>query len=203
MNGVFVTGTGTGVGKTLVSAWLVRSWQADYWKPVQSGTAEGWDADVVRRAAPAARVHPSRHALAAPLSPDQAAALEGVAIRLDDFNLPATSRPLVVEGAGGVLVPLNRRHLMVDLMRRLGLPVVLVASGGLGTINHSLLSLEALRRRRLTVAGVIVSGAADEANLEAIERVGGARVVGRLPPLTCAADLSGLPPLAWTPWGKP
>lgn len=199
MSGVFVTGTGTGVGKTFVSAWLVRSWQADYWKPVQSGTAEGWDADVIRRVAPAAAIHPSRHALAAPVSPDQAAALEGVSIRLDDFLLPATSRPLVVEGAGGVLVPLNRRHLMVDLMRRLALPVVLVASGGLGTINHSLLSLEALRRRRLTVAGVIVSGVADEANLAAIERLGRVRVVGRLPSVTGAADLAGLPPLTWTP----
>ncbi|HIJ61576.1 MAG TPA: dethiobiotin synthase, partial [Rhodospirillaceae bacterium] len=164
MTGVFVTGTGTGVGKTLVAAWLVRSWAADYWKPVQSGTTEGWDAEEIRRAAPAATVHPSRHALAAALSPDQAAERQGLRIELGDFQPPPTSRPLVVEGAGGVLVPLNDRHLMVDLMRRLALPVVLVASGTLGTINHSLLSLEALRRRRLAVAGVIVSGAAEDAN---------------------------------------
>ena len=200
MSGVFITGTGTGIGKTMVAAWLVRSWQAEYWKPVHSGTAEGWDAEVIRRVAPAAAIHPSRYALAAPLSPDQAAALEGVSIRLDDFQLPATSRPLVVEGAGGVLVPLGRRHLMIDLMRRLGLPVLLVASGGLGTINHSLLSLEALRRRRLNIAGVIISGMAEEANLKAIERLGRVRVVGRLPPLRDADDLAGLPPLGWTPW---
>lgn len=197
MRGVFVTGTGTGVGKTMVAAWMVRSWGADYWKPVQSGTAEGWDADVIRRVAPAAVIHPSRHALAAPLSPDQAAALEGVRIRLADFQRPATARPLVVEGAGGALVPLNRRRMMVDLMRRLALPVVVVAAGGLGTINHSLLTLEALRRRRLPVAGVIISGAADEANCQAIERFGGVPVVGRLPPVGAVADA---PPLTWTPW---
>ncbi len=201
MTGVFVTGTDTGIGKTLVSAWLVRSWQADYWKPVQSGIADGLDADVVRAVAPDAVVHPSAFLLNAPLSPHRAASLDGVAIALGDFHLPRTSRPLVVEGAGGVLVPLNDRHFMADLMVHLGLPVVLVARSGLGTINHSLLSLEALQRRGVTVAGVVMSGPPNDDNRQAVEHFSGVPVVGQLPQLGGPEGLTRHPPLAWRPWG--
>jgi dethiobiotin synthetase/malonyl-CoA O-methyltransferase len=202
MRGVFVTGTDTGVGKTIVSAWLVRSWQADYWKPVQSGTADGCDADVVREVAPDARIHPSAILLTAPLSPHQAAGVEGSRIDLDDFRLPATEgRPLVVEGAGGVLVPLNDRHLMVDLMAHLGLSVLVVARSGLGTVNHCLLTLEALRRRRLTIAGVVMDGPANDANRRDIEHFSGVSVVGQLPPLSGPAALHQHPPMTWRPWG--
>ncbi len=197
MSGVFVTGTDTGVGKTMIAAWLVLSWRAEYWKPVQSGTLEGWDADVIRQLAPDAVIHPSRHALPEPLSPHQAAARAGRRIGLGDFRLPATSRPLVVEGAGGVLVPLNETELMVDLMTHLGLPVLVVARSGLGTINHTLLTLEALRRRQLPIAGVILNGPPNPDNRDAIERFGAAPVVGELPPLPDAAALRRHPPLAW------
>lgn len=200
MTGVFVTGTDTGIGKTMVSAWLVRSWRADYWKPVQSGIGEGLDADVVRRVAPDARLHPSAFMLNEPLSPDQAARLDGVSISLDDFHLPKTSNTLVVEGAGGAMVPLNDRHLMIDLMAHLGLPILVVARSGLGTINHSLLTLEAMRRRGLPVAGVIMSGPPNDANRQAIELFSGVRVVAQLPQLSGADGLSDYPPLAWRPW---
>ncbi|MTJ80986.1 MAG: dethiobiotin synthase [Telmatospirillum sp.] len=200
MKGVFVTGTDTGIGKTMVSAWLVKSWNADYWKPVQSGIAEGADADVVRIVAPQAVIHPSAHTLTEPLSPHEAARLDGVTLSLDDFHLPVTDRPLVVEGAGGALVPLNDHDLMADLMIRLGLPVVVVARSGLGTINHTLLTLEALARRSVPVIGVVMSGTPNDANRKAIEHFSSQTVVGQLPLLDGAEGLREYPPLAWRPF---
>lgn len=186
MKGVFVSGTDTGVGKTVAAACLVRAWGADYWKPVQTGLAEdeGDSATVARLAGLGPeRLHPSRFALQAPLAPQPAAEREGATIRLADFTLPepAAGRPLVVEGAGGLLVPLTPEALMIDLIARLGLPVVLVARTTLGTINHTLLSLEALRRRELAVAGVILNGPPDAGNRAAIERYGGVAILAELP----------------------
>jgi len=209
MKGLFVTGTDTDAGKTVVSACLVRRLNAAYWKPVQSGTddlPEG-DSGVVAHLAglEPARILPPVHVYRAPLSPDQAARREGASIALEDFTLPAGDRPLVVEGAGGLMVPLNRDHLMIDLIARLGLPVILVARTALGTINHSLLSLQALKARGLPVAGVVFSGPPNPENVEAIAHFGGAPVLGvvpRLDPLTpdavarAAATLT--PPEGWS-----
>ena len=199
MSSIFVTGTDTGVGKTVVSAWLVRSWQADYWKPVQSGTADGRDADVIRAASPGTVIHDSAFSLSAALSPHEAARRDGVAIRLEDFHLPSTSRPLVVEGAGGVLVPLDDRHFIVDLIARLGLPTLVVARSTLGTINHTLLTVEALRRRRLRIAGIVLNGPPDPANRQAIEHFANVPVVAELPQLTDSAAIADHPPLSWRP----
>lgn len=183
--GVFVTGTGTEVGKTVVSAALVRALDAEYWKPVQTGCLEDSDTDTVARLAALGpdRIHPPAHICQAPLSPHEAARLEGAAISLEDFALPETNRPLVVEGAGGVLVPLNDRHTMADLMSRLGLPSVLVALSGLGTINHTLLSLEALKARDIPVLGVVMNGEPNAANADAIGTFGGVPVLLELAPL--------------------
>lgn len=186
--GIFVTGTDTDVGKTVACAALVRALDGMYWKPVQSGTADlpaGDTGTVAHLAAlPPDRIVPCDHAFAAPLSPDQAAALEGATLDLAEFALPDTGgRPLVVEGAGGVLVPLNDRALMIDLMARLGLPVVVAARSGLGTINHTLLTLEALRARSLTVAGVVLLGPPNPRNRAAIVHFGKVRVLGDIPPL--------------------
>lgn len=186
MRGVFVTGTDTGIGKTLVSACLVARWGAAYWKPAQTGiSTDTADRDTVATLAAlsAERIHPSRHVFAAPLSVEAAATLEHATVRLSDFTLPQTSLPLVVEGAGGVLVPIAPGVLMVDLMARLALPAVLVARTSLGTINHTLLSLEAMRARGVRVAGVIFSGKPDVGNAEAIARHGNVRVLHTLPPL--------------------
>ncbi|MFC6592792.1 dethiobiotin synthase [Deinococcus lacus] len=134
---------------------------AAYWKPVQSGTADGDDdtRDVGRWAGLApSRLHPPRYSLGAPLAPDQAAALEGLRLNLADFALPPGPGPLVVEGAGGLLVPLNERETLADLFAVWGLPLVVVGASGLGTINHTLLTLEAAQRRSLRVAGVLLSG---------------------------------------------
>lgn len=179
---VFVTGTDTGVGKTVASAWLCLHSGADYWKPVQTGCPPDRDADEVARLS-GAHIHPERHLLRLPRSPAQAAAQEGLRIGLDDFNLPQTERPLVIEGAGGALVPLNKNETILDLIARLAAPVVVVARSGLGTINHTCLTLMALRSRNLPVLGVILCGKPDQANAEAIEHFGAVRVLGRIPPL--------------------
>ena len=183
--GVFVTGTGTGVGKTVVSAALASALGGDYWKPVQTGCLEDSDTDTVTRLAALGpgRTHPPTHVYQAPLSPHEAARLEGAAITLEDFTFPGTDRVLVVEGAGGVLVPLNDRHTMADLMSRLGLPCVLVALSGLGTINHTLLSLEALKARDVSVLGVVMNGVPNAANADAIRSFGGVSVLMEIAPL--------------------
>jgi dethiobiotin synthase len=181
---VFVTGTDTGVGKTVVAACLVRHFGARYWKPVQTGLAEeaGDTATVMRLAALSpADVWAPRYALPAPLSPEAAAFRADICIRLEDFVLPGWGGPLVVEGAGGVLVPLGGGAMMADLMRLFGLPVVLVARSTLGTINHSLLSIEALRRRDIAVAGVVMVGAPSPENAAAIARHGDVRILAQLP----------------------
>ncbi|MFN3076543.1 MAG: dethiobiotin synthase [Alphaproteobacteria bacterium] len=202
MHGVFVTGTDTDVGKTVAAAGLVWALGADYWKPVQTGTPiqkeddtgqiPGTDAaEVVRLTAlPPDRVHLSSYVLKDPLSPHQAAEREGVRIRLEDIVAPETTNPVVVEGAGGVLVPLNDRHLMIDLMEKLGLPVVVVARTALGTINHTLLTLNALRGRGLFVAGVILNGPPNPANRQAIETYGQIRVLTEIPLLVPFDSLS-------------
>ncbi len=190
--GVFVTGTDTGIGKTIVSACLVQRWSADYWKPVQTGLAhEAGDSETVAALAGAgARIHPPRHVFGAPLSPEAAARQEGRRIGIDDFTLPPGAAPVVVEGAGGVLVPLNDESMMADLMHRLGLPVLLVVRGTLGTINHSLLSIETLRRRSVAIAGIVVCGPDQDGNAATIERLGRVPILGMLPRLAALTPTS-------------
>lgn len=199
MRGVFVTGTDTDVGKTLVSAWLAQHWAAAYWKPIQSGSAEGVDADSIAKLAPAAEILPSSYVLQAPLSPHEAARRERVRIDLSALKPPRTAKPLVVEGAGGVMVPLNETALMADLMERLRLPVVVVARTGLGTINHTLMTLEVLRRRRIPILGVVMNGQKNPANRQAIEHFGAVQVLAEIQPLfaVTAAAVAALPPPAF------
>ena len=191
---LFVTGTDTNIGKTLVSAWLCLHGQAEYWKPIQSGTADGTDAADMTRLVPNLRCHPSRYTLSQPLSPHEAARRDGITLALDHIHCPVAQR-LIVEGAGGVLVPLNAQHTMLDLMEHLRLPILLVARSQLGTINHTLLSLQALRQRNLDILGVVMSGPASANNREAIEHFGQVRVLAEIPPLESVntASLSALP----------
>ena len=193
MKGIFVTGTDTGIGKTVVAACLARAWRAGYWKPVQTGAATG-DDDTATVAAlaglPAERILAPAYVMQAPLSPHAAAELEGVRISMDAIAPPETPHPLVVEGAGGLYVPLNERDFMIDLMARLAVPVLLVARSTLGTINHTLLSLAALRSRALPIAGVVLNGPPNAGNRAAIERFGQVRIVAelaRIDPLDAAA----------------
>jgi dethiobiotin synthetase len=172
-----VTGTDTGIGKTVLSA-AIAGTRAPYWKPIQSGLADGEDSDAVT-ALGVSQVHPSLYRLTQPLSPHRAAECDGVAI--DPARLTVPDGPIVIEGAGGVLVPVTRDILFADLFARWQLPVVLAARTALGTINHSLLSIEALRARGVPILGVAFIGDANEDNEATIATIGRVRRLGRLP----------------------
>ena len=183
MNGFFVTGTDTDVGKTLVSAWLLTHLDASYWKPVQAGTEPETDSSAVRRLAEVApeRILPEAYVLAEAIAPHEAARRAGIAIDMAKIVPPVTDRLLVVEGAGGLMVPLTDKAYVVDLASELHLPLILVARSTLGTINHTLLSLEAIRRRGLPLAGVVISGPETPHNRAAIERYGQVEVIAEIP----------------------
>lgn len=184
---VFVAGTDTGVGKTLVCAALVAGLNAEYWKPVQSGAEVGTDTDWIRfkTGLPEARFHREAYLLKHYLSPHAAAARESVRIDLSAINLPARrgAGHLIIEGAGGLMVPLNEKETMADLMQQLSAPVLLVARSTLGTINHTLLSLEKLSRMKVDILGVVMNGPADPENRSAIEAFGKTRVIGEISPM--------------------
>jgi dethiobiotin synthetase len=176
-----VTGTDTGIGKTVFAAALTRALGAAYWKPIQSGLLDGADGETVA-ALGVERVLPEAYRLTEPLSPHRAAELDDVTI--DPAKLaPPAGDPLVIEGAGGVLVPVTRDLLYADVFARWGLPVVLVARTGLGTINHSLLSVEALRARGVAIHGIAFVGDANEDNEATICAMAKVKRLGRLPRL--------------------
>lgn len=179
MNRLVVTGTDTGIGKTVVAAGFSQALGARYWKPVQAGLDESTDRDTVA-ALSGREVLPEAYRLATPCSPHQAAAIDGVTIDPARLALPEDDSPLVVEGAGGVLVPLREDLLYADLFARWGLPVVLVARTALGTINHSLLSLEALRSRGVPIAGMAFVGDENAETERTICAIGQVRRLGRL-----------------------
>jgi dethiobiotin synthetase len=160
MRPIFVTGIGTGIGKTLVAAVVTEALEATYWKPVQAGYEDGTDSEWVgeRISLPQERIHPEAYKLALPASPHIAARKEGVVIDLDRIIRQLETmkdRPLVIEGAGGLFVPLNDREFIIDLIRKLDATVLLVSRNYLGSINHSLLTAAACRREGLGVAGWI------------------------------------------------
>ncbi len=185
---VFITGTDTGIGKTLTASILMAGLtNSGYWKPVQSGAEETTDSQWVREATglPETRFYPETYRLKAPLSPHASAALEDVEIDMEEFWVPylGSLERLIVEGAGGIMVPLNEEHLMLDLMKRLNYPVILVCKSGLGTINHTLLSLEQLRNQGLDILGVVMNGEPNSSNRQAIEQHGKVKVIAEVPPL--------------------
>jgi dethiobiotin synthetase len=182
---IVVTGTDTGVGKTVFCAGLAGALGAFYWKPVQAGLDGETDSEAVARLGrlPAGRVLPEAWRLRTPASPHLAAEIDGVAIDPDALVPPHVDRPLVIEGAGGLFVPLTREVLTIDVFARWRLPVVLVARTALGTIDHTLLSLAALRARDVPVVGVAFVGEEHGDSMRAIATFSGAQVLGRLPPL--------------------
>ena len=181
MRTIVVTGTDTGIGKTVFAAGLAAAIGARYWKPVQAGLEEGSDAGTVA-ALGVTRILPEAYRLGTPCSPHRAAEIDGVAIDPARLALPAADgTPLVVEGAGGVLVPVTRELLFADLFARWNEPVVLVARTALGTINHSLLSIEALRARGVPILGVAFVGEPAEDSEAMVAGTGRVRRLGRLP----------------------
>jgi dethiobiotin synthase len=182
MQGYFITGTDTDVGKTVASAWVMLHLGADYWKPIQSGTEPTTDLDVIRKLTklPDERFYPETYTLSQPLSPHEAARRDGVKIEMNKFQLPQTVRPLVVEGAGGLMVPINEDNFVIDLIKQLDLPVILVCRSGLGTINHTLMSLEVMRTRNISVVGIIMSGVKSPHNRQALEEYGDAPIIAEI-----------------------
>lgn len=187
MNGrtIIITGTDTGIGKTVFAAALAGALGAHYWKPVQAGLDDGSDSERVARLAAIApdRVLPEAYRLTTPCSPHRAAEIDGVAIDPARLAIPRVEGPLVIEGAGGVLVPISREETYADQFARWQCPVVLVARTALGTINHSLLSIEALRARGIELLGMAFVGEANEDSEATICQMGKARRLGRLPHL--------------------
>ena len=182
---LIVTGTDTDIGKTVFAAALAGALGAFYWKPVQAGLEGGSDAGTVAKlgALSPGRILPEAYRLQTPCSPHRAAEIDGVEIQVDRLALPAVDGPLIVEGAGGVLVPVTRDLLFADLFARWAQPVILVARTGLGTINHSLLSIEALRARGVPILGIAFVGEAVEDSEATIARICGVKRLGRLPRL--------------------
>jgi dethiobiotin synthetase len=152
----FVTAIGTDSGKTIASAILCKALHADYWKPVQAGYPR--DADTIKNLVPDCTIHPETYLLNTPASPHASAKIDGVHIDLEKFVLPKTNNPLIIEGAGGCLVPLNDHDFVIDIPAKLNIPIILVANLYLGSINHTLLTVQLLKQRNLSVAGIIFNG---------------------------------------------
>jgi dethiobiotin synthetase len=180
-----VAGTDTGVGKTVFSAALASALDADYWKPVQSGLDGETDSETVARLGGLSeqRIIPEAYRLKLPASPNISAAREGVIIDALRLAIPKPKGPLIIEGAGGLIVPLATGLLQIDLFMNWGLPVILCARTALGTINHTLLSIEAMQRRSISIHGVAFSGPRDEEAERAIITHSGVNKLGGLPPL--------------------
>jgi dethiobiotin synthetase len=160
---IFITGIGTGVGKTIVSSILVEKLKADYWKPIQSGDLDNSDTAHVRSLVSnnTSFFHPEAYRLTQPFSPHKSAALDGIHIDLEQIVLPETNNQLIIEGAGGLMVPLNDKYLMIDLIQKLDAEVILVSKNYLGSINHTLMSSEILKMRGIPIKKLIFNGEHD------------------------------------------
>jgi len=160
---LFVTGIGTGIGKTIISAILVEKLKADYWKPIQSGDLEDSDTNKVKSLVSNSitRFHQEAYRLTQPFSPHKSAAIDGIAIDPEKITLPATENLLIIEGAGGLMVPLNNNFLMIDLIKQLDAEVILVSQNYLGSINHTILSVYALKKEGIPIRGIIFNGVKD------------------------------------------
>lgn len=180
---IFVTGIGTGVGKTIVSAVLVEKLKADYWKPVQSGDLDNSDTLAVQSLVSNSitKFHPEAYRLTQPFSPHKSADLDGIMIDPDKIASPVTNNALIIEGAGGLMVPLNNQFLMIDLIKRLEAEVVLVSQNYLGSINHTLLSVITLKQYGIAVRGIIFNGAGESYSEDFVLNYTGIKLLGHIP----------------------
>ncbi|MES2652386.1 MAG: dethiobiotin synthase [Bacteroidota bacterium] len=182
----FITGIGTGIGKTIASAVLTEKLKADYWKPIQAGDLAQSDSLMVQELLSnvKSKIHPEQYRLTQPLSPHLSAKLDRITIDLEAFKLPPTENKLIVEGAGGLMVPLNDQYLVLDLIKKLNLQIVLISKHYLGSINHTLLTINTLKQHQITIKGVIFNG---EPNIESekyILNYGKVTSLGHIPMLT-------------------
>ena len=182
MRKIFITGIGTDVGKTVASAILTEALEADYWKPVQAGDLDNSDSikvsDLISNAKTV--IHPEGVQLSQPMSPHAAAEIDNVEIKLASFKIPETNNNLIIEGAGGLMVPLNDKDLIIDLINELNAEVVLVSQNYLGSINHTLLSIESLKARKVKVLGIIFNGEENIDTEKYILNYSGLRCLGRI-----------------------
>lgn len=180
---LFVSGIGTGIGKTMVSAVLVEKLKADYWKPVQSGDLDKSDSFSVKNliSNKDSKIHPETYKLSQPYSPHKSAAIDKLNIDPEKIILPQTNNTLIIEGAGGLMVPLTDRFLMIDLIKKLNVPVVLVSQNYLGSINHTLLSIQALKRYEIPIKGIIFNGVKDIYSKEFILQYTEVALLGHIP----------------------
>ena len=178
---LFITGIGTDVGKTIVSAIVTEALEADYWKPIQAGDLENSDSHKIKSFLSNKKtvIHPNSYALNTPASPHLAAEIDGITIDLNQITEPETANHLVVEGAGGVFVPLNSKDCVIDLVQP-DYKVIVVSRHYLGSINHTLLTIEALQNRKITIAGIIFSGDENKATEEIIQTKAGLKCIGRI-----------------------
>lgn len=179
----FVTGIGTGIGKTIVSAVLIEKLKADYWKPVQSGDLDNSDTLKVKSLVSNdwSVFHPEIYRLTQPYSPHKSAAIDGIEIKKENFITPKTDNNLIIEGAGGLMVPLNDSFLMINLIKQLNACVILVSQNYLGSINHTLLSAVILKQYGINIAGIIFNGKTDIDSESYILQYTGIKLIGRLP----------------------
>ncbi|MEJ7557835.1 MAG: dethiobiotin synthase [Pedobacter sp.] len=179
----FVTGIGTGIGKTIVSAIITEKLHADYWKPIQSGDLDSSDSLKIESLISNTNsvIHPERFKLTKPLSPHLSAKIDGIELSIQKLSIPETDRNLIIEGAGGLMVPLNEKELMIDYIQSLNIKVILVSQNYLGSINHTLLSIEALTSKGIDLRGIIFNGIANEESQRYIEHYSKARIIGHIP----------------------
>jgi len=180
---IIICGTDTDVGKTIVSSFFVQGLKGVYWKPIQSGTEEGTDTKTVCNLLDleSNRYLSERYTFRAPVSPHWAAEKESKFIEPNNLNLPDLEKLIIIETAGGLMVPLNRNWLQIDQLKVWGAPIILVARTGLGTLNHTLLSLEALKNRNINVLGIVLNGPPHHDNPKTLEEFGDTKILARLP----------------------
>tara|TARA_B100000965_G_scaffold7458_1_gene5781 strand:- start:1355 stop:1999 length:645 start_codon:yes stop_codon:yes gene_type:complete len=180
---IIICGTDTDVGKTIVSCFFVQGLRGTYWKPIQSGTDEGTDTKTICKLLKLdqSRHLPERYKFKAPVSPHWAAEKESRFIEPSNLHLPDLDKLIIIETAGGLMVPLNRNWLQIDQLEVWGAPIILVARTGLGTLNHTLLSLEALKNRNINVLGLVLNGPPHSDNPKTLEQFGNTKILARLP----------------------
>lgn len=178
---LFITGIGTDVGKTIASAIITESLEADYWKPIQAGDLETSDSHKIKGYLSNDKtvIHPNSYALNTPASPHLAAAIDGITIDLKKITAPVTKNHLVVEGAGGIFVPINDNETIVDLIQP-EYKVIVVSRHYLGSINHTLLTIEALQNRNIAIAGILFNGNENQSSESIILKKTGLNCLGRI-----------------------
>lgn len=185
MKTYFITGIGTDVGKTIAAALIVQALKADYWKPIQAGDLEASDTLKVKSliANKITKFHPETYQLNHAMSPHAAAERDRVHIDISNFDIPKTNNHLVIEGAGGLLVPLNRQNTLLDLIEQLNTEVILVSKHYLGSINHTLMSVALLQQRKIKVKGILFNGLENKETESIIKEMTGLEILGRIAPI--------------------